>query len=112
MAKNEKWPKHKMGKHCGYELFEDGSIQVAPSHSDRFELAADEQRALDEFLASIARVSQGMADSIAKKKKSFWRGLEEDYGIDLNGNWTYSSATRRLVPPKQSSDLGKRDEQS
>lgn len=102
MAKKkvETWPKHKMGKHCGYEENEDGSIQVAPSHSNEFERIHAEQQALDEFLASIARVSQPMAKAIAEARKRWWKDMAEDYELKLEDGYEYSWSTRTVRATK------------
>lgn len=104
--KNEAWPQHKMGKRCGYDLNEDGSIRVASRYSDEFSRIADEQAALDEFLASITRVSQPMAKAIAEARRKWWADMCEDYGLEIE-NLQYNPATRTVRASKgKGSDHG------
>lgn len=103
--KKETWPKRKMGKHCGYSEYEDGSIEIAPRHSDEFERISAEQQALDEFLAAITRVSQPMAKAIADARRKWWKDVVDDYGLEMDG-LQYNPKTRQIRRTAQ----GKRDE--
>jgi hypothetical protein len=98
-AKEKKvtWPVHKMGKQCGYEEFEDGSIRIAPRHADTLQQALDKQAAMDEFLASITRVSQTMAAEVNQLKRRFWKNVREDYGLAESEDWSCTPSTRMLT---------------
>lgn len=102
-AKAVKYPIHKMGKQCGYEEFEDGSIRIAPAHRGVYDQYAAKREALDEFLASITRVSQGMSKEISQHGKKFWDGVREDYKDALgDGELIYEPTTGRVsrrLPP-------------
>ena len=52
VAPEDRWPKRKMGKHCGYDLNEDGSIEVAPTYSEAMAKTCDDRRVVDELLQS------------------------------------------------------------
>ena len=95
--KKQLYPIHKMGKYCGYEEYEDGSIKVAPSHSDKmFEIMLREQ-ALDSFVASVTLHCQKLLVPIQTDKRKFWESLAEDYSLDFSKyNYFYYSATNRV----------------
>lgn len=89
-----KYPIHKQGKRCGYDLYEDGSIRVAPMHSDEWDRIADDQASIDLLLAAVTRHCNDLMKPIAVRRRRFWESLQEDYG--LPERLTYSASDKRV----------------
>ncbi len=88
------YPVHKMGKHYGYTEYENGDIQIAPSHADLMDEALLEKQGIDEILEVIATHCNKLLIPIAKKKERFWKQVAEDYGLDLlKYKYVYSRTT-------------------
>jgi hypothetical protein len=91
------YPRHMMGKMCGYELFEDGSIQIAPSHYQKIDTSRDQEAALQELLAAFTRQCHQLAIPITQLKEVFWQGVKEDYGLDFDKyDYTYNHMTHKI----------------
>jgi len=87
--KNVKYPIHKKGKYCGYEEYEDGSIEIAPQYSQRMNSVLREQSAVDALLRSVTEQCHKLLVPIIEEKERFWRMIADDYGLDLN-KYNYS----------------------
>ncbi len=85
MKKEKKivYPLHKMGNFCGYELYEDGSIKVAPQYSKQFANIEVQRQAVESLLFMITKHCQTLLVPIEEAKKENWRLLAEDYGLEL-----------------------------
>ena len=90
------WPQHKVGKYCGYSLYEDGAIEVAPTYSDIMEEVQLEQASIDALLKSVTEQCQKLLLSVEKKKRRFWESACEDYGLDLHAPLVYDFKTKTI----------------
>lgn len=96
-SKIEIWPKHMMGKWCGYELYEDGGIKVAPTHSDKMAAAIESEVAINALLEAMTKQCHALMLVVTKEKSGFWNGVKEDYGLDTDKTqYTYDHATRTI----------------
>ena len=101
-GKKEKHPIHKMGKYCGYQENKDGSIIIAPSHSDKWEPIQYRKTAIDELLKSITKHCVKLGESISRDEHDFWKSVKEDYGLDYEKyiysyNPTTETISRKLI---------------
>ena len=77
------YPIHKMGTRCGYEEYEDGSIEIADSHAHLIEEAITATDAIAGILKAVTAQCQALMISVEEKKIQFWKGLVEDYGLNF-----------------------------
>ncbi len=83
--------KHKMGKNCGYKELPDGSIIIAPTYQNKFDLLLEEEEGIRVFIQHTADHCHKILGGIYKKRKELWKAVAEDYGLDLTtGNWLYN----------------------
>jgi hypothetical protein len=95
--KKPAYPIHKMGKFCGYDEYEDGSIKIAPSHSDRFDASMNQEEALISLIKSVTEQCHKIAIAIATEKRRFWDATTEDYSLDSEKfDYTYNYETKRI----------------
>lgn len=93
----EKKPQHKMGKHCGYEEHEDGSIEIASIHSDVMDRAMLERDAIDAIVESTTRHCAALMRTSIAGAASFWELVKEDYGLDFDKyHYSYHHHTKRI----------------
>ena len=93
------YPIHKMGKYCGYDEYENGSIRIARTHSEVMARAMAQHSAVEELLKMVTRCSTELLTTIVETKQKFWDDLQNDYGIDMNDkNWSYSFYNKRVTP--------------
>jgi len=85
MTKKEKWPQKKMGLHCGYDLYEDGSIKAAPRYVDALKQIATEREALNALLKVVTEQCHRLLIPITERSKRTWDDLQDDYGLDCVG---------------------------
>jgi len=98
-AKKETWPKHQMGQHCGYDLFEDGSIRVAPKYTDELRVIREQELAMEALLATVTRQCHELLTPILRRREQIWRDMAEDYGVQIEGR-ALSTLTGILKPAK------------
>lgn len=77
-SKKISYPIHKMGLHCGYDEYEDGSIKIAPEHSQHMDDFIAQRNAIDEMLKSCHE----MLVPITRARENFWNDVSRDYGFD------------------------------
>lgn len=95
--KEPTWPQHSMGTRCGYQLFEDGSIQPARAYSVPLDDLNDREAAARDLMGHITDHCSRLLEGIAKERRRIFTSMCEDYGIDLNDNHvSYSSYANRL----------------
>ncbi|MDQ3748025.1 MAG: hypothetical protein M3367_03255 [Acidobacteriota bacterium] len=100
--KKPKYPIHKMGKHWGYEEFEDGSIIPAPLYTDNFDRALESEDALREMMDIFVERMHKLFNPIFAAKKHFWDSLRDDYGLDPeNFEFTYDRKTKKVGKVKK-----------
>lgn len=83
------YPIHKMGKHCGYEEYEDGSIKPAPMYLKQIEEALESEAAMHAFIESFTKQMYKLFKPIHAQKARFWESIRNDYGLDED-NFVYS----------------------
>jgi len=97
MKKREKkivYPIHKMGKYCGYDEHEDGSIVIAPQYVQRFSVITTQERSVDRLLKAVTEQCHNLLVPIIKEKERFWSDVIEDYGFDADKYiYTYNDGT-------------------
>ena len=90
MAKKQiHYPIHKDGKICGYEEYEDGSIKIALSHSQKIDDAMFERTTIIELINSVIAQCQKLLVPIMKAQERFWDNVREDYDLDMK-KWEYT----------------------
>ena len=95
------YPIHKNGKHCGYEEFEDGSIEVARAHSEKMATLNHAEAAVHSMLDAITRQCHALLNPIEAGKREFWDSLKDDYGLDFD-KYDYSyNGNKRVVSRKE-----------
>ena len=93
----ERFPKHMMGKNCGYELYEDGSIEIAPTHADAFSRADKESKGLRLLVDAINAHLAQQYQHVAALQDAFWEGVKQDYSLDFEKyDYSYRSFDRRI----------------
>jgi hypothetical protein len=92
-----RWPQHKMGKFCGYEEYEDGSIRIADTHVEKMVVANNERHGLNLFVEAINNHLAKQYARVAALEKDFWDGIRDDYGLgDEEWGLTYTHHNRRI----------------
>lgn len=92
-----RWPQHKMGKHCGYNEHEDGSIEIADSHAQQMALALSEQEGIDSLIAAVNSHAAKMYKRTATLRRAFWDGVQDDYGLDFEKfDYFYEAHGKRI----------------
>ena len=105
MKKAVSYPIHKMGKTCGYEEFEDGSIKIAPVWANRFDQLIARRASVGELLQMIVEHCNELMIPIKQAESSVWTEMENEYGLDRN-KYTYQYSqnqgliTRKLTEPE------------
>jgi hypothetical protein len=101
-VKKDKWPKHKAGKRCGYDEFEDGSISIAPMYSDMIEKILVSEAAIDSLLQAVTAQCHRLLIPLTEEKRNFWSSVKEDYGLDFDGyTYCYNSLAKRICRDKK-----------
>ena len=99
MARKKKiiYPIHKMGKYCGYEKYEDGSIRIAQAHSQKIDDLLNRRNAVKTLLASVTKQCHDLLIPIEAGFVEFWKEIEDDYGFDGDTfQWTYSMRDKKI----------------
>jgi hypothetical protein len=98
VKKRVTYPIKKMGKYCGYEEFQDGSIKVAPMYAGDFhEISMDEQAIQNLIKACMAQCHE-IQKNVERRKREFFKNVAEDYSLDMDTlNWRYNMSTQRLT---------------
>lgn len=97
--KKEKWPQHKSGKYWEYDLYEDGSIQVAPAYYNSFDGAMDQRAGIGELIKFIIEKLNELYQPTSTIEHRFWEQIQEDYDLDyINYSWTYDRDTHKITP--------------
>lgn len=92
-----RWPQHKTGKQCGYQLYEDGSIEVAPSYSEIMEKAEMEQRGINSLVAALNENLAKQLQTVERSRKIFWDLVKDDYGLDFDKfEYSYHAHSRKI----------------
>jgi hypothetical protein len=108
--KKNKYPIRKMGKHCGYDEYEDGSIKIAPMYADSFQKANEEAAAVDALLRAVTEQCHRLLVPITAAQQSFWKSLEEDYDFDFEKfDYTYNQQTKIITRTEKPSDTVKEE---
>jgi hypothetical protein len=94
------WPQHKVGKHCGYDLNEDGSIEVAPLYSDRMAKIQEDRAVIDELMKSAMRACEALMRPLVVAQNRLWDELCDDYGLDRREPWQLAYRTLTKVKKK------------
>ena len=90
-------PIHKHGIHCGYEEYEDGSIEIAPLHYNKMDNALLQETAIEAVLQSVIQQCQKLFIPVTEEKRRFWEGIKEDYALDVEKyEYRYCAATKIL----------------
>jgi hypothetical protein len=89
--KRETWPKHKMGKHCGYSLHKDGSIEVAPGYADAMAQIQKDRKVIDELMQSAIRACDSLMRPLVERQNKLWDDMLGDYGLVRSDGWTLSN---------------------
>ena len=96
-GKKIKYPIHKMGKTCGYDEYEDGSIKVASIHCQKIDNAMLQEAAVDALLKSVTEQCRNLLIPVMEARRRFWKDVTEDYSFDPNKySYAYDSV-RRVV---------------
>lgn len=95
--------KHKMGKHCGYEVTEDGKYYPAATWVDQFDLLFAERTATYNLVNFIIAQSEERLKDIEKRIQATKKGLIEDLRLDPNKDWAYYGKDNYLVEQKSES---------
>ena len=80
--KKVSYPIHKMGKFCGYDEYEDGSIKIAPSHAQKMDNAMVQEAAIQELIQYTMAACQKLMVPIKEAQIQFWKDVAEDYSLD------------------------------
>lgn len=105
--KDASGPKHVSGKHCGYTLFPDGSIQPAPRYIDEFKNLANEEGGVVSLLNSVMDHCARLKTEIARKRSDLWDRMADDYSLDRDTHrFSLNFYTSRLsATPIQKEDV-------
>ena len=97
-TKHIKYPIHKMGKTCGYNEFQDGSIEIAGTYWMPMNEAFEQTEALDALLASVTAQCHKLLVPIERNKRRFWDSVEEDYKLDFEKfHYFYNNKTHIIT---------------
>ncbi len=97
-TKKVKYPIHKMGKHYGYEEFEDGSIQIAPSLSQIIDNLQNREEAIRRILNFVTRECNEAMAQIVEESKKFWDTVEREYELDVeNKIYSYYRRDKKIT---------------
>lgn len=93
-----RWPQHKMGKSCGYEEYEDGSIRIADTHADFMSKAMTEQEGVNLLLKAVTDHCAVLLQRTHTLREHFWKSVADDYGLDyVNYEYFYEPSTKRIT---------------
>lgn len=95
--KKEVWPKQLIGKYCGYTLFEDGSIEVAPNYQERLKDIITQELAIDAILRAVTRECNALLLPLEKQRARFWTDLLNDYELSGDKIWSLDHRTGKLT---------------
>jgi len=96
-GKKIKYPIHRMGKTCGFEEYEDGSIKIASLHYQKADNASLQEAAADALLKSMTEQCHKLLMPILAAWRHFWKEVVEDYSLDLGKyNYSYNTETKVL----------------
>jgi len=96
--KKQKYPIHRMGKHCRYEEFEDGSIQIAPTYVERIQRVIVEKSAVEYLVKTVLEQCKTLLVPIEEAEKDFWRSIVYDYSLDEEKYiYTYIPSNTRVI---------------
>ncbi|MEE9366755.1 MAG: hypothetical protein V3W44_08720 [Dehalococcoidales bacterium] len=70
---------HRMGKHCGCNVFADGSVQIAPGYVAEFDSLRDEANGLKEFQDQYNVFMVAQWEKIQRGKRQLWEKVMDDY---------------------------------
>ena len=80
--KRVRYPIHKMGKHCGYNEYEDGSIEVAPKYSKPMLDIATKEQGINAMLEAVSAHAAAMHRDCQTTRDRIWDDMADDYGLD------------------------------
>jgi hypothetical protein len=93
-----RWPQHKSGKQCGYNEYEDGSIEIAPQYADMFLQFESEERALRLLIAALNDHLAKCYKKVGDGQTRFWDRIKDDYSLDFDKyDWSYRAHDRRVL---------------
>lgn len=96
-AAEAKFPRHMSGKDCGYTLYEDGSIEIAPSYADIMSKAEAEAAGINALISALNTNLAKQYESVERAKQHFWKIMGEDYGLDFEKyNYSYNGYTKKV----------------
>ena len=96
-----KKPIHKMGAHCGFDLYEDGSIRPAPQYIKQFDDVAAQQAAVNNLLKMITQHCTELLLAAEQISKDIWEQVMDDYSLSSDNRYIYNHATKKIsVAPK------------
>lgn len=106
--KKERFPKHMMGKSCGYDLLEDGGIVMAPGYAEQYAALDDERRGVEALLQAVQNHCASLLTNISARRRGLFARMSDDYGLDneagyliRRGNVLYKEETQ---PKRKSRD--------
>ena len=83
---------HKIGKHTGYNIYPDGSIEIAPMYQSTINDYHAEVEGIRKVLEIVTQTSEEKMTRLEKAKHEFWVRIKEDVGIDpKDDNWYYNN---------------------
>ncbi len=101
--KKVSYPIHKMGKNCGYDEYEDGSIEVARVYSQPFLDALLAEGAVDDLLQSVTQQCYKLLIPIRAAKWRFWDRIKEDCSLDTEKyEYSFDPEKKRLLRTEKS----------
>jgi len=104
-TKKPKYPIHKMGQTCGYEEFEDGSIEIAPGYSKTFNELLTRETNIRTLLSILTQQCADLLFSVTKGKQDLWEDLKTDYNLDLDKfTYSYTLREKKIVPKKKETE--------
>lgn len=80
--KKVRYPIHNMGKTCGYEEYEDGSIKIAPVLSKKMDALLSKRASIKDLMDSIINHCQELNTEIQSQVEGVWEEIHDEYGLD------------------------------
>ena len=99
MPKKVKYPIHKSGKFCGYDEYEDGSIEIAPQYQEMWNKREEEKAALEALIKSVIAQAHILMIPLENRRKTWWEKVREDY--NLPNNCSYSAWNGKIEIEKE-----------
>jgi hypothetical protein len=90
------------GEHIwGYQVFDDGTVQLSPGFADRFRSIHDAETGLYQMHEAVTKYVSSELARLAKHKREWWKELRADLAFDPDQNWTFDVNTGCVRPPKE-----------